>query len=50
MILSNDLLAWCEAEGASLDYVLLGDARPMAATLRRLNLAARKMKAEADAG
>ena len=47
VILSNDLMTWCEAEAVSLDYVLLGDARPMAATVRRLNLAARKTKAEA---
>lgn len=41
VILSNDLLAWCEADSVSRDGALLGDARPMVATLRRITLAAR---------
>jgi hypothetical protein len=46
VLLSNDLLAWCAAEGVSVDDALLGDARPMIEPLQRITLAARSVVEE----
>ena len=35
VVMTDALLHWCEDEGASLDWILLGDGKCMAASFRR---------------
>lgn len=43
--LTDEFIAWFRATGASIDWIVLGDVRPMAATVRKQHLEDEKILA-----